>query len=164
MGEEVAKPRRIEHARHAHDLVAGQAARLLQGPDHRVQRVGYADHEGVGRVFLDARAHLLHHLEIDLQQIVAAHAGLAGNAGGHNHHIGVPDPGVFTGTGEIRIEALDRRGLGDIERLAHGHALDDVKQNNVAEFLEADQMGQRAADHASADQRNPVARHREAPK
>ena len=30
-----------------------------------------------GRVFLDAGADLLHHLEVDLEEVVAAHAGLA---------------------------------------------------------------------------------------
>ena len=34
-----------------------------------------------GRVFPDALADLLHHLEIDAEQIVAAHAGLARHAG-----------------------------------------------------------------------------------
>ena len=35
-----------------------------------------------GRVLLDAGADLLHHLEVDAEQVVAAHAGLARHAGG----------------------------------------------------------------------------------
>ena len=48
---------------------------------------------------------------------------------------------------------------GEVERLALRHALGDVEQDDVAEFLEADEMGQRAADLAGADQCDLVARH-----
>ena len=40
----------------------------------------------------------------------------------------------------------DRRGLGDVERLALRYALDHVEQDDVAEFLQTDQMRERAAD------------------
>ena len=54
--------------------------------------------------------------------------------------------GIVVGAGERGVEALDRRGLGDVERLALRDAFGDVEQDDVAEFLEADQMGERAAD------------------
>ena len=57
------------------------------------------------------------------------------------------------------VEAVDRRGLGEVERLALRDAFDDVEQDDVAEFLEADEMGERAADLAGADQCNLVTRH-----
>ena len=50
-----------------------------------------------------------------------------------------------------------------IERLALRNALDDVEQDDVAELLEADQMRERAADLAGADQCNLVTRHLEDP-
>ena len=50
---------------------------------------------------------------------------------------------------------------GDVERLALRDAFDDVEQDDIAEFLEADEMGERAADLAGADERNLVARHGE---
>ena len=50
LGEEVAEARRIEHAGHADDLVVRQAREFAQRPDHRVERVGDADDEGVGGV------------------------------------------------------------------------------------------------------------------
>ena len=66
---------------------------------------------------------------------------------------------VGIGAGELGVEAVDRRGLREVERLALRHALGDVEHHDVAEFFQADQMGQRAADLTRADQRNLVARH-----
>ncbi len=52
-------------------------------------------------------------------------------------------------------------GLREVERLALRQALDDVEEHDVAQLFEADQMRERAADLAAADERNPAARHRE---
>ena len=136
-----------------------QAAGFLQRPHHRIERIGDADDEGVGRIFLDAGADLAHDLEIDVEQIVAAHARLARHAGGDDAHIGAFDGIVAVGAGELGVEIVDRRGLGDVERLALRDALHDVEHHDVAELFEADEMGERAADLAGADQRNLVTRH-----
>ena len=152
VGDEVAEAGGIEHAGHADHHVARQAAELLQRPDHRVERVGDADDEGLRRVFLDAGADLLHHLEVDLEEVVAAHAGLARHAGGDDADIGALDRLVGRGAGELGVEAEHRRGLGDVERLAVRDAFDHVEEHDVAEFLEADEKGERAADLTGADQ------------
>ena len=47
LGEEVAEARAVEHAGHADDHVVRQAGEFAQRPDHRVERVGDADDEGV---------------------------------------------------------------------------------------------------------------------
>ena len=101
-------------------LLVGQAGELLQRPDHGVERVGDADDEGVGRVFGDARAHLLHHLEVDFEQVVAAHAGLARHAGGDDHHVGAVDVLVFGRALDGGIEAFDRAGLARSSALPCG--------------------------------------------
>ena len=44
------------------------------------------------------------------------------------------------GAGEMSVEAVDRGRLGDVERLALGHALGDVEQHDVAELLQPDEM------------------------
>jgi hypothetical protein len=49
--------------------------------------------------------------------------------------------------------------LGDVERLALRNAFRDVEHHDVAELFETDEMGQRAADLAGANQRNLVTRH-----
>ena len=159
LGQEGAEAAGVEDAGHADDLVLRQSAGLLQRPHHGIERVGDDDDEGVGRVLLDAGARLVHHLEVDAEQVVAAHAGLPRHAGRDDDHVGAFDLGVGVGRLDLAVEAFDRAGLRDVEALAARHALDDVEQDDVAELLEADEMGKRAADHASADQRDLLTRH-----
>src|SRR6202166_656449 len=159
VGEEIAEARRVEDAGHADHLLLRQAAGFLQRPHHGVERIGDADHEGIRRVFLDAGADLPHHLEIYVEQIVAAHARLARHAGGDDAHIGAVDRFIGVSAGYFGVEIVDRRGLGDIERLTLRDAFHDVEHHDVAELFEADKVGERAADLASADQRNLVTRH-----
>ncbi len=118
-------------------MLVRKAGIFLQRPDHDVERVGDADDEGLGRIFGDAGAHLRHDLEIDFEQIVAAHAGLARHAGGDDADIGAVDRLIFVGAGELGIEAFDRARLGDIEGFALRKALGDVEDDDVAQFLEA---------------------------
>ena len=98
-------------------------------------------------------------LRLMLEQIVAAHAGLARHAGGDDADIGALDRFIAIGAEKLGVEAVDRRGLRDIERFALRDAFGDVEHDDVAEFLEADEMRERAADQAGADQRNFVTRH-----
>ena len=159
LGQEMAEARAVEHAGHADDHVMRQAGELAQRPHHRVERIGDADDEGVRAIGLDALADRRHHLEIDAEQIVAAHARLARHAGGDDHDIGARDVGVGVGALELRVEAFDRAGLGDVERLALRQALHDVEQHDVAQLLQGDEMGERAADLSAADQRDFLAGH-----
>ena len=103
---------------------------------------------------LDAFADRLHHLEVDAEQVVAAHAGLARHAGGHDADVGAGDVGIVVGALERGVEAFDRARFGDVERLALGRAFGNVEQDDVAEFLERGEVGERAADLAGADEGN----------
>ena len=85
--------------------------------------------------------------------------GLLRHAGGDDADIGALDAGIVVDADEARIETFDRRGLGDVEPLALRNALGDVEQHDVAEILEADKVGERAADHAGADEGYLVACH-----
>ena len=76
-----------------------------------------------------------------------------------NAKVCIVTAGVPRKPGMSRDEAVDRRGLGDIERFALRHTLGDVEHHDVAEFFQADQVSQRAADLAGANQSNLVARH-----
>jgi hypothetical protein len=109
---------------------------------------------------LDAVADRFHDLQVDAQKIVAAHAGLARHAGGHDDHVRILDGGVVVRALVAGVEAVHRPGLGDVEALALGHALGDVEEHHVAQFLQADEVGKRAADLSGADERDLVTSHR----
>jgi hypothetical protein len=49
--------------------------------------------------------------------------------------------------------------LHDVERLARGDAAEHVEQHDVAQLLEPDKVGERAADIAGADEGDLVAGH-----
>jgi hypothetical protein len=149
----------IEDAGHADDLRRLEARELLQRPDHGIERVRDADDEGVGRVLLDAAADGLHDLEVDAKKIVAAHAGLARHPGRHDHHVGTLDRRIVLRAREGSVESVDRRGLGDVEALTLRNPFRDVEKDDVAEFLQAGEMGERAADLAGADERDLVTGH-----
>ena len=108
---------------------------------------------------LDALADRLHHLQIDAEQIVAAHARLAGDAGGDDAHVGAGDVGIIGAALQRRVEIVDRPGLRDVERLALGNALGDVEQDDVAQLAHRGEVGEGAADHPGADQRDLLASH-----
>jgi len=148
----VTEPRRVEHARHADDHVVRQAREFAQRPDHRVERVGDADDEGVRGVLLDAFADRFHHFQVDAQQVVAAHARLARHAGGDDADIGARDIGVIIGALHHGVEAFGGTRLRDVERFALRGAFGDVEQHHVAKFLDGGQVGQRAADLTGADE------------
>ena len=62
--------------------------------------------------------------------------------------------GIVVGARHLGVETVRRAGLRDVERLALRHALGDVEEHDVAEFLDGGEMGERAADLSRADQRN----------
>ena len=87
IGQEMAETGGIENPGHAHHLVVGQAAFLAHDPDHGVEGVGDDDDEGLGAVFLDAPGDRGDDPGIDADQIIAAHARLAGHTGGDDDHV-----------------------------------------------------------------------------
>ena len=108
---------------------------------------------------LDALTHRLHHLQVDAQQIVAAHARLAGDTSGDDDHICAGDIGIIVRALEVHIKAFDRRALGQIERLALRHAIHHVEQHDIAQGALRREVSQRAADVAGADQGDFLASH-----
>ena len=67
------------------------------------------------------------------EQVVAAHARLARQAGGDDDDVRAGRVGVVVRAGDRHVVADDRRRLGQVERLALGQALDDVDQHDVGE-------------------------------
>ena len=157
--QEQAEAGAVQHAGHADDLLRRQAGLLLQHPHHDVERVGDADDEGVGRVGLDAFRDLADHAGILGQQVIARHARHAGEAGGDDDDIRARDGAVVARAGHVAVEAVHRAGLHDVERLARRDAREDIEHHHIAELLEPDQVGERAADIAGADEGDLLAGH-----
>ena len=67
------------------------------------------------------------------QQVVAAHARLAGEAGGDDDDVRAGGVGVVIGAGDAHVVADDRRRLGQVERFALRQALDDIDQHDVGQ-------------------------------
>ena len=57
------------------------------------------------------------------------------------------------------VEAFDRGGLGQIERLALRQAVDNVEYDDIAKFFDPSQMGQRSADVSATDKSDLFTRH-----
>ena len=91
-----------------------------------------------------------HDLEVGVEQVVAAHAGLAGDAGGDDDDVGVGGVGVVVGAGDVAVALLDGHGLEEVEPLALRHAFDDVDEDDVGEFLGRDPVSGGCTDVAGA--------------
>ena len=137
----------------------GRPRKFAQRPDHRVERVGDADHEGAGRVALDALADRLHHLQIDAEQVVAAHARLAGDAGGDDDHVGAGDVGIIVGALELASKPSTGPHCERSSALPCGTPSTTSNRTTSPKFLLRREMGERAADIAGADKRDLVASH-----
>ncbi len=118
--QEIAEAGAVEHARHADNLVLRQTRHALKRPDHGVERVGDADHKGVRRIFLDPCADLLHDLQVDFEEVVAAHARLPRNARGDDDDIRALDVRIVVHALESGIEAIDRRDSARSKALPWG--------------------------------------------
>ena len=89
--------------------------------------------------------------------------GLRGNAGGDDDDIRAVDGGVVVRPDIGGIEALDRRALCEIQRLALRNAFDDVEKHDITEFLQTDQQRQRPSDMAGTDESNLLSSHSSLP-
>jgi len=76
-----------------------------------------------------------HNLVIGQQQIVAAHAGLAREAGGDDHNIGTAGGRVIVRAGHRHVVALHRARLGDVQALALRNAFHDIHEHHVGQFF-----------------------------
>ena len=102
-------------------ILSDEAPRTFAAPiPSGRRRVGEGDHERIRRILLDAVTDCRHDLEVDTQQVVAAHAGLARYAGRDDHHVRALDRaylrpdvlGVDLQTGGLDIRHQGRRASG----------------------------------------------------
>ena len=102
----------------------------------------------------NALAHGLHHLEVDAQQIITAHAGFAGHTSGNDTDVSACNISIILRAGQGRIEFGRGARFSDIERFAFRRALCDVEQNDVAQLFQCCKMRKCAADLPRADKRD----------
>src|SRR5713226_6080514 len=116
----------VEPAVDADDAFAREAAHLVGGLRHGVERIGDDDEDAVRRVVHDLADYVVHNFVVGIQKVVAAHAGLARNSGGDDDNIGVSGVGIVVRADNIGIALLDRHSLEQIETFSLGDALHDV--------------------------------------
>src|SRR3546814_8181227 len=75
-----------------------------------------ADDKSVRRIGLDALTHGLHDLQIDAQQVIAAHARLASDPGSNNDDVRASNVSIIVRALQVRIKAFHRAALGKIKR------------------------------------------------
>ena len=93
------------------------------------------------------------------EQVVPAHARLAGQARCDDDDVGAGGVRVVVRSDHARVVPNNGRGLGEIEALALRQPLDDVDENDVGDARLRDALGGRRADVAGADDRDLVAGH-----
>src|SRR4030095_7827693 len=89
----------------------------------------------MGRAATYFAPHLRHNLSVGLEQIVAAHAGLARQPCRNDHNIGVISLVVGIAADHAHVETFDWRCLRQVQRFALWHTLNNVDQHDIAKFL-----------------------------
>src|SRR5438034_428494 len=106
----------------------------------------------MGAVLLDLLGHLFHDVGVGAHQVVAAHAGLARDAGRDDDQLAFRRRRVVVRAHDPGVEPLDRRGLPLIERFALRYTLDHVDEDDGAgELLLSEALGGGGAHVARAD-------------
>jgi hypothetical protein len=101
----------------------------------------------------DLLRHVLDDLNVRLDEIVATHARLAGQAGGDHDHIGVLGVGVIGGAGDVHVEPLGGPALDQVEHAPLDGVLHlrNVQDDHVAQFLAGRPQRAHGAHHSAAD-------------
>src|SRR3984957_15587229 len=92
--DESAEAGGVEYSGHADDALAGESAHLIRGLRHSVEWIGNDDEDAVRRVMDNLADYVVHDFVICVEQVIAAHARLAGDSGGDHHDVGVCGVGV----------------------------------------------------------------------
>ena len=97
--------------------------------------------------------------ELIADEIVAAHARFAGDAGGNNDDVRILDTGVGISARDLGIETFNGRRFDQVEGFPLRSSFHDIEKNDVTELFESSEMGKGAADIAGADEGDFVAGH-----
>jgi hypothetical protein len=149
-----AHPRRVQNPGHADYPLPRKPAQTVDGLAHRVERIRHRDDDRVRRVLDDLLGDRLHDLEIDVEQIIAAHPGLARDTGRDHDHIGASGlfPALLRGADahDARVGGFDRTRLEHVERHPLRFGLGDVDNHDVRQLPVGNRPRNRRADSARA--------------
>jgi hypothetical protein len=134
--------------------LCGEARGLPRRVHHRVQRVADHDEHRVRAVPGGLLGHTADDLDVLGQQVVAAHARLAGQTRGDDDDVAAGRVLVAVRADDLAVEPLDRRRLTQIQGLALRHPLDNVHQDDVAQLLGRCPMSTGRPDVPAADDRD----------
>src|SRR6185312_1897579 len=146
VGDEGAEAGGVENAGHPDNALAGEAAHFVSRLGHRVERIRDDDQNAIRGMLNNFADYIFHDFVVRVQQVIAAHTGLARNSGGDNDDVGVGGVGVIVGAEDVGIALLDRHGLEQVEGFALRHAFNDVDEDDVGEFFGGDPVGGCRAD------------------
>ena len=128
-----------------------EAGRLERHVAHRVERVGDDDEDRVRGDGGGAADDAAHDPRVLGQQVVAAHARLARQAGGDHDDVGAGGVGVVVGAHDLQSWPITGGGFRQVERLALRQPLDDVDEDDVRQPGLRDALRGGRADVAGAD-------------
>jgi len=121
---------------------------------HDVDGIAHDDKDRFGRVGYDLPDDTGDDLVVGLEQVVPAHPGLAGDAGGDDDDIGVFGLLVTVGADDAAVKAFHGTGLGQIQCLPLRDPLDDIDEDDIAQLLGRRPVGRRRSDVAGSDDRD----------
>src|SRR5207247_2868662 len=88
---------------------------------------------------------------IGFEEVVAAHAGFAGDAAGDDDEGAAGRGSGVVGAGDLGVETFEAGGFHHVERLALRHTFDDVDHGDVGELFFGDALGGGRADEAGSE-------------
>ena len=94
----------------------------------------------------DLADHIVHDLVIGIQEVIAAHAGLARHSSGDDDDVRIGCVRVVVGAEDRRVALLNRHGLQQVETFSLGNSFDDVDQDDIGQLFRGDPMSGSGAD------------------
>src|SRR5262249_21972126 len=128
----------FEFHRHADYAFPRKSTELISSLRHRIERVRDHNQDAIRGVLHHFAHYGLHDPVIRVEQIVAAHAGLARDAGGNDDDVGIRRIFVVVRATDVGVTFFDRHRLKQVEALPLWHTLDYVDQDDVRQFLGRD--------------------------
>ncbi len=128
----------VQTAGLADDAVSREAGGFPCGVHHGVQWIGDEDHNAVWSILFDVFADGLDDFHVGANEVIAAHARLAGDTCGDDDNVRTFDFGEIVGGNDVAVEQFHGAGLSQVKHAAiDGQHFVTLKVNcdDIAQFL-----------------------------